>query len=141
MESIRVYNDRKYNIGLILQNGREQVIKHASFVNMLVDEVEYQISVAPGLFEGEKQLRLSERGLATELRLIEDETQPIFDEVYIREQLNQRPNLLAKWLDGIQEPYLLDMVYDVASAMDLPASKLKLLKERLPSKEFIGSDE
>lgn len=123
MESIRVYNDRKYDIGLILQNGREQVIKHGSFVNMPVDEVEYQISVAPGLFEGEKQLRLSERGLAAELRLVEDVAQPVFDEAYIREQLNQRPNQLAKWLDGIRESYLLDMVYDVASGMDLPASK------------------
>ena len=117
------------------------MIKHHSFANLAADEVEYQISVAPALFEGEKQLRLSERNLSVELGLIEDDAQPVFDEAYIREKLNQRPNMVAKWLDGIQEPYLLDMVYDIAVTMDLPASKLKLLKDRLPAREFIGSNE
>lgn len=141
-DKVRVYNDRKYDIGLILQNGREQVIKHGSFANMTVDEVEYQISVAPALFEGEKQLRLSERGLSKDLKLIEDETQPVFNADEIRRNLNLRPQQMGKWLEGIREMPLLDLIYDVAQTMDLPASKLALLKERLPNREFIaGSNE
>ena len=48
---------------------------------------------------------------------------------------------MAKWLDTVEEPQLMDLVYEVAMTMDLPASKLALLKEKLPSREFIGSDE
>ena len=38
------------------------------------------------------------------------------------------------------EPYLLDAIYDVAAEMDLPASKLQLLKERMPEREFIHGE-
>lgn len=44
------------------------------------------------------------------------------------------------WLDGIREPYLLDAICDVATEMDLPASKLQLLKERMPNREFIREE-
>lgn len=35
------------------------------------------------------------------------------------------------------EPYLLDAVYNVAVQMDLSTSKLKLLQEKIPGKEFL----
>lgn len=127
-DKIRVYNDRKYHIGLTMQNGMERVVQSGSFVTLSRDEIEYTASIAPMLFEGERQLRLSDRKLAVELGFIEDMAQPVFDESFIREQLGQRPNQLMKWLDEVREAHLLDMIYDVAMGMDLPASKLKLLK-------------
>lgn len=44
------------------------------------------------------------------------------------------------WLDGIHEAYLLDAICDVAAQMDLPASKLQLLQERMPEREFLKSE-
>ena len=107
MEKTRVYNPRKYDIGLLLQNGSERVIHAGSFALLSRDDIEYLISIAPALFEGEKQLRIGQ---------------------------------LKAWLDGVSEPYLLDAIYDVAMTMDLPASKLQLLQERMPDKEFIRAE-
>ena len=47
---------------------------------------------------------------------------------------------LKTWLDGIQEGYLLDAICDVAAEMDLPASKLQLLQDRLPEREFLKTE-
>ena len=66
MDKIRVYNDRKYDIGLILQSGMERVIHPGTFTPMTQDEIEYCASLAPALFAGEKQLRLENRDLAVQ---------------------------------------------------------------------------
>ena len=66
MEKIRVYNERKYSIGLLLQSGVECVIRPGSFALLSQDEIEYLASIAPSLFEGEKQLRLEDRALAAQ---------------------------------------------------------------------------
>ena len=119
MEKTKVYNPRKYDIGLLLQNGSERVIHAGSFALLSRDDIDYLISIAPALFENEKQLRIEDRA----------ET--------IQKKLGLRIGQLKAWLDGVSEPYLLDAIYDVAMTMDLPASKLQLLQERMPDKEFI----
>ncbi len=72
---------------------------------------------------------------------IENEAVPVLDEDEIHKKLALRPNQVKAWLDGIGEAYLLDAIYDVAMTMDLPASKLQLLQERMPEKEFIKTEE
>ena len=47
---------------------------------------------------------------------------------------------MKAWLDGVREPYLLDAICDVAAEMDLPASQLQVLQERMPDREFIKSE-
>ena len=59
----------------------------------------------------------------------------------IRKKLSLRNPQVKAWLDDIKEPYLLDAIFDVAMTMDLPASKLQLLQERMPEKEFIKTEE
>ena len=66
MEKTRVYNERKYDVGLLLQNGSERVIHAGSFALLARDEIEYLASIAPSLFENEKQLRLEDRGMAVQ---------------------------------------------------------------------------
>ena len=58
MEKTRVYNPRKYDIGLLLQNGSERVIHAGSFALLSRDDIEYLISIAPALFENEKLMTL-----------------------------------------------------------------------------------
>ena len=41
MDKIRVYNPRKYDIGLVLQSGMERVIHPGSFTPMARDDIEY----------------------------------------------------------------------------------------------------
>ena len=140
MEKTRVYNPRKYDIGLLLQNGSERVIHAGSFALLSRDDIEYLISIAPALFENEKQLRIEDRALAAQLGVIDSEQAEVLDAETIQKKLGLRISQLKTWLDNISEPYLLDAVYDVAMTMDLPASKLQLLQERMPDKEFIRAE-
>ena len=140
MEKTRVYNQRKYAVGLILQNGAERVVHPGSFILLSRDEIEYLASIAPALFDGEKQLRLEDRALAAQLGFVDDAQAETLDADVIRKKLNQRAPQLRAWLDGVIEPYLLDAICDVAAEMDLPASKLQLLQERMPGREFLHAE-
>ena len=133
MEKTRVYNQRKYDVGMILQNGAERVVHPGSFI-------QYLASIAPALFDGEKQLRLEDRALAAQLGFVDDAQAETLDADVIRKKLNQRAPQLRAWLDGVTEPYLLDAICDVAAEMDLPASKLQLLQERMPGREFLHAE-
>lgn len=97
-------------------------------------------SVAPALFEGEKQLRLDDQAVSVELGFIDTPDNKPLDEAEIRKHLGQAPAKLRQWLDSLSEPYLLDAVYEVALTMDLPTSKLKVLQEKMPEKEFLPAD-
>ncbi|MDO5145369.1 MAG: hypothetical protein Q4E72_12360 [bacterium] len=140
MDKTRIYNQRKYSIGLILQNGAERVIHPGSFALLARDEIEYLASIAPSLFEGEKQLQLEDRALAAQLGFIEDAQAETLDAEAIRKHLSQRVAQVKAWLDGISEPYLLDAICDVAAEMDLPASKLQILQECAPGREFLRAE-
>lgn len=72
--------------------------------------------------------------------MIDSEQAEVLDAETIQKKLRFRVCQLKTWLDGISEPYLLDAIYDVAMTMDLPASKLQLLQERMPDKEFIRAE-
>lgn len=104
------------------------------------EDVEYLASIAPALFEGEKQLRLEDRALAAQLGFVESEQEETLDVETIRKRLMQRVPQVKAWLADVREGYLLDAICDVAAQMDLPASKLQLLKERMPEREFISGE-
>ena len=140
MEKVRVYNERKYSIGLLLQNGAERVVHPGSFALLARDEIEYLASIAPALFDGEKQLRLEDRALAVQLGFIDGEQAETLDTEAVRKHLSQRVPQVKVWLDGVKEAYLLDAICDAAMEMDLPASKPQLLKDRMPEREFIREE-
>ena len=139
-DKMKVYNDRKYPVGLILQNGLERIVHSAGYTLLSRDEIEFVASNAPRLFEGERQLRLEDRETAAQMGFIESAEIPVMNDEEIRKRLSLRTNQLTTWLDGVSEPYLLDAIYDVAMTMDLPASKLQLLQERMPDREFIRAE-
>lgn len=140
MEKIKVYNARKYAVGLVLQNGAERVILPGSFALLTRDDIEYAGAIAPQLFVGEKQLYLEDREMAAQLGFIDDPATPTMDAEEIRKKLGMRPAQVKAWLDTVQEGYLLDAICDVAATMDLPASKLQLLQDRLPEREFLKAE-
>lgn len=140
MEKIRVYNPRKFAIGLTLANGTERTVLPGSYTLLSKEDIEHLASFAPALFQDEKLLRIEDRSLSVELGFIDDFDKPVMDEEEIRKNLGQRVSQVKTWLDGISEAYLLDVICDVASTMDLPASKLQLLQERMPEREFLKSE-
>ena len=140
MEKIRVYNPRKFAIGVILQNGAERAILPGSFALLSKDDIEYLASIAPALFEDENLLQIGDRTVAVDLGFIDSLEKPVLDADEIRRCLGQRISQVKAWLEGIEEEYLLDTICDVAAEMDLPASKLQLLKERMPEREFLAKE-
>lgn len=78
--------------------------------------------------------------MAAQLGFVDDAQAETLDAEAIRKRLSQRVPQVRVWLEGVTEPYLLDAIYDVAAEMDLPASKLQLLKERMPEREFIHGE-
>lgn len=140
LDKIRVDNPRKFAVGFTLINGAEKVVKPCSFTLLSRDEIEYLASIAPSLFQDEKVLRLSDRELAVQLGFINGTEQPTMDVEEIRKRLGQRVPQVKAWLDGIQEDYLIDAICDVAADMDLPASKLQLLQERMPHRDFLKAE-
>ena len=50
-----------------------RVIHAGSFALLSRDDIEYLISIAPALFEGEKQLRIEDRALAVQLGVVDSE--------------------------------------------------------------------
>ena len=79
MEKFKVYNPRKFAIGMILQNGSERAIQPHSFALLSRDDIEYLASIAPVLFEGEKLLRLEDRALSAQMGIIDSDAQPALD--------------------------------------------------------------
>lgn len=59
------------------------------------------------------------------------------DEEEVRQHLSLSATKLHQWLQGIHEPYLLDAIYEVAVTMELSSSKLKILQEKMPDREFL----
>lgn len=140
MEKIKVYNPRKFAIGLRLANGTERTVLPGSFTLLSKEDIEHLASFAPALFQDEKLLRVEDRSLTAELGFIDSPDKPVLDEEEIRKRLGQRPTQIKAWLDGIDEAFLLDAICDVAAQMDLPASKLQLLQERMPEREFLKTE-
>lgn len=137
MERYRVYNDRQYNIGLLLPNGTERVVSPGAYTLMTKEEIEHMTGIAPGLFAGEKQLRLEDRKLAVELGFVLSEDVAVFDAAFIRKQLGFGAAKVKAWLETVTEPYLLEEVLAVVRTMDLPASKLQVIQERVPGQALI----
>ena len=99
VDKTRVYNQRKYSIGLILQNGAERVIHPGSFALLARDEIEYLASIAPALFEGGKAAAGWRIGaLATQLGFVECAQAESLDAEAIRKHLSQRAPQVKAWL-------------------------------------------
>lgn len=140
MEKIRVYNPRKFAIGLRLAHGTERTVLPGSFTLLSKEDIEHLASFAPALFQDEKLLRMEDRNLTVDLGFIDSSDKPVLDEEEIRKRLGQRATQIKTWLDGIDEAFLLDAICDVAAQMDLPASKLQILQERMPEREFLKTE-
>jgi len=129
---------RDYPIGIMLQNGMSYNIRPRGFLMLSREDIEWVASIAPRLFDQERQLRISDRELAVNLGFIDKPESKPFDDTEIRRGLSLSVRKMEEWLNGIAEPYLVDAIYEVAKTIDLPVSKIKVLQEKMPNKEFIA---
>ena len=138
----KVYNRQKYDIGIRLDNGREYNIKPNSFALLTASQIEYVESIcqrrkffATHMLEVEGK---DNRPVALEnLNIVEDEEQKVLTEDEITAALKKSVKSIEAWLNNITEPSELHAIYTVAIGMDLPTSKLKVLRAKMPEKDWL----
>ena len=132
-ERVRITNMAKHDIGLVNQTGIEYNIKAGMFITLGKDDAEYMVAIARKSFENGK-LVLGDKELAADLGLTTpDELNPNSEEA-VRKALGGNAKALKKYVEGIQEESLIEVIWEVANQMDLPASKMAVLKEAFPQK-------
>lgn len=135
-EKIRVYNDRPYDIGVILLNGMGMNIKSGSFVLLSEDDIafiESQCGYAKKLF-GTGKLRIDKKTEEEQENIgvvkVEDNYHASHEE--IEKKLLGNLASLKKWLSTIDDSAFLFEIYKAAKELDLATSKMKAIKESLP---------
>ena len=140
-ERIRITNTSQHAVGLISQNNIEYNIRPGTFITLPKEDVEYMVAIAPKLFasaDRAAELRLDNEEVAKDLNLVAPGDPTPADESVIRKALGGSVKSVEKYVDGIEDPYLIEAICQTAKAMDLPASKMSVLKEAFPNKFIDG---
>lgn len=142
-DKIRVYNDRPYDIGVILLNGQNINIKSGSFTMLSEDDIafiESQCLYNKKLF-GTGKLRMDKvtEEKVDEIGIVKSEENFHISIDEIEKKLLGNLANMKKWLATIEDRSYLFEIYTIAKALDLSTSKMKALKELLP--ELLTADE
>ena len=145
--NLRLTNTQKFDIGVKTPDKPMGVnIRSGSFLPVSEDDVNYIASISNVIQRGlliVENIAGAEKDVAKEVVTslgIDEKDNPNFatdDE--IRKCLSMSQKKMSDWLDSIEEPVLLDRIYTIAMGMEnLNINKLKLLKNKMPNREFIG---
>lgn len=130
---IRVWNDTKADIGLRDYRGIEYNIKPKSFVMLDEDDVAYFVSIARCMFDEPHRLRIENKESAQKCG-VDTEQEDITNHEYIKKALNRTVSKVRDYIADINDPFLADVVVEVANEMDLPNSKMSILRDKWPEK-------
>ena len=139
----KVRNDQNYDIGVVCENGNQKNIRAHSFALLTMDDIQYIESIAPlTKFFGSGKLTVEDgNGNPVRLDYLMIEEAPKEERVLTEEEitacLKKSAKQMESWLNGIEDPVQLHAIYTVATGMDLPASKLKILNAKMPSKDWL----
>ncbi len=137
-EKIKVYNPQKFDVGVALLDKPLGInIKAGSFVKMTEDDVSYITSISTLFQRGILRVEEASEDIVASAG-IDAKTDPNFiDDEDIRKKLNLSAKKIEEWLDTVTEEYVLDRIYDVAKDMNLNVSKIKVLQEKMPERNFM----
>lgn len=146
-EKVKLYNPQKFDVGIRTQDRPMGMnIKAGSFVLVSEEDINYIATISNVLQRGLLRIENmagAKEDVASEVTAsigIDVNNDPLFaDDEDIRKHLASTPKKIGEWLDTISEKFMLDRIYDVAMDMDnLTAPKLKVLKSKMPDRDFIG---
>jgi len=142
-ESYRVYNRCKHDIGVVQMNGLQSNIKAGSFKMMSAMDIQYIESICNDtkFFASKMLVAVDKDGKDVDFEKIgiyvDEDTQVHMNDDEITALLRKSAKQIEAGLSNIDDPAELHAVYMVAKNMDLPASKLKILKAKIPAKEWL----
>lgn len=143
----RVYNRCKYDIGVTLTSGQQPNIKAGSFLPLTVNDILYIESICQKrkFFSSKMLVPVSDDGKDLSLEDLggyaDEDSLPHMSDEEIISMLKKAPKVVETWLDGIDDPEEMHAIYMVAQSMDLPKSKLAILKAKAPNKDWLGENE
>lgn len=130
---VRVWNDTKADIGLRDYRGIEYNIKPKSFVMLDEEDVAYFVSIARSMFDEPHRLRVENTESAQRCGI--DTTQEdITNAEFIKKNLSKPVSKVRDYINNVDDLFLADIIVDVANSMDLPNSKMNVLREKWPEK-------
>lgn len=137
----RVYNKCKYDIGVITEGGTGKNIKAGSFTLLTGNDILYindQCSINR-FFSKRMLVPVDENGreIAMSEFLVDEDPMPHLNDEMIETQLKLPIKKLQAWLDEIDDPSELHAIYETAKKIDLPSSKLKILSQKMPDKDWL----
>ena len=137
-EKIVLRNPQKFDIGIVtLEKPLGVNIKAGSFALVNESELNYLASISDLLQKGLLQVDDQHKEQMLELGINPDDDVNFVKDEEIRKKLSGTGKKLKEWLATIEEGHVLDRVYDVATGMNLNVDKVKILKEKMPDKEFL----
>lgn len=140
MEKVRVWNKQKFDVGVKTFGHPLGVnIPSKSFIPMDKDEVAQLISTCSLFQRGILTVEEANKNLMEEGGVfVEDLPNCVTDEE-IQKFLSGSAKKLEEWLKTITEGYVLERIYDKAMTMNLQAGKLRILQEKMPTRDFLAA--
>lgn len=136
-DRVRITNTSIHDVGLVSQSGIEYNIRPGTFITLAKDDAEYMIALAPRLFATADhcgELRIDNEELARDLNLAAPGDPSPADDAVVRKALSGSVNQLKKYVSEAEEPLLIDAIVRMAEKIDLPQSKMRVIREAFPSK-------
>ena len=138
-EKIMLRNPQKFDTGIItLEKPLGVNIKAGSFALVSDSELNYLASISDLLQKGLLVVDDKHKEQMLELGINPDEDVNFISNEEIQKKLSGTGKKLREWLATVEEGHTLDRVYDVAMGMNLNVDKIKILKEKMPDKEFLN---
>jgi hypothetical protein len=139
----RVFNRCNYDIGVTLTSGQKPNIRKGSFLPLSVNDILYIESIARrrrpfssgelvAVTDDGKDLKLADLGGYEDTY-----TAKHFNKDEIMANLKKSAKQVETWLNSIDDPIELHAIKEAAEKIDLPASKLRLLQEKLPDIDLL----
>lgn len=135
-DRVRVNNVTPYAIGLKSQSGIEYNIRPHAFVVMHRDDIEYNMAIAPSLFQSPARLIVEDQDLNDIMGIVPAE-ETACDKEEIDKILKGSAAKIEAWLNEHNQPHVIESVYTAAKEMDLPASKIKVLQKFMPNRDIV----
>lgn len=135
----RVFNRCGYDIGVTLMNGQQPIIRAGSFLTISVDDILYLESIARSKkkpFSSRELVAVTDDGKDLTLEDLGGYTDTYsekhFGEEEISATLKKSAKQIENWLADVEDPIELHAILNKAIEMDLPTSKMKVIKAKLP---------
>ena len=137
-DKIILRNPQKFDVGIVTLEKEHGInIRAGSFAIVNQNEINYLASTSTLLQDG--ILTVDDEHIESMKKVgIDPETDPNFiKDEEIKKKLAGTTKKLTEWLDTVEQGHILDRIYDIADSMNLSADKLRVLREKMPDKEFV----